>query len=73
MKITQADYNELKGKIITVFNKDTQAEYKKAGLSDMRFRWDCFHAANCYKKELYEYLNDTHIDTALKSIIAELS
>lgn len=73
MKITQADYNEMRDKIKTVFNKDKQAEYKKAGLSDMRYRWDCFHAANCYKKELYDYLYDEHIDTALRSIISELS
>lgn len=73
MKITQADYNEMRDKIKTVFNKDKQAEYKKAGLSDMRYRWDCFHAANCYKKELYDYLHDEHIDTALRSIISELS
>lgn len=73
MKITQADYNEMRDKIKTVFNKDKQAEYKKAGLSDMRYRWDCFHTSNCYKKELYDYLNDVNIDTALRSIISELS
>lgn len=48
-------------------------EYKAKGLSERRFRWDVFHA--CVSRglvsshSLYSYLNDSHIDTALKSVV----
>ena len=47
----------------------------RANFSEKRFRWDLARGANlirfmtCY---LYEYCNDTHIDTALRAIIREL-
>lgn len=37
-----------------------------------RFRWDLFHAAGLNRfacDVLYEYLDDTHIDTALRNIV----
>jgi hypothetical protein len=51
-------------------------EYRKAGLSQMRFRWDALLAARIDGQPgtrficdvLYEYLNDEHIDTALRAI-----
>lgn len=41
-----------------------------------RLRWDLFRAsipniADLYR-DLYEYMNDDHIDTALRNIMAEL-
>lgn len=47
--------------------------YKVDGLSDMRFRWDCLHISRFDVCSLYAYLNDSHIDTALKRIVKELS
>jgi hypothetical protein len=47
--------------------------YKADGLSDMRFRWDCLHISRFDVCSLYAYLNDSHIDTALKRIVKELS
>lgn len=43
----------------------------------VRARWDCFWAIDRKQrdplvKELYEYCNDTHIDTALKRITATM-
>jgi len=41
----------------------------------MRHRWDLLHASNLLPfvcGTLYGYANDTHIDTALRSIVAEL-
>ena len=76
MKITTDDYGELKRKIYRYLNEHPEVMtkhkqlYKSKGLSDMRFRWDVFHAAKAYSGKLYNYLNDNHIDTALKSIIA---
>ena len=43
---------------------------------DMRIRWDSFYARQLSAfacSHLYSYLNDTHIDTALKQIARELS
>lgn len=43
---------------------------------DMRYRWDLFYAAipSCNKltDNLYSYLTDDHIDTALKAIVKPL-
>lgn len=42
---------------------------------DMRFRWDLLHASGGWQltAPLYDSgLNDTHIDTALRSIVAPL-
>lgn len=39
----------------------------------MRYRWDVLHASRFDVCELYaQGLNDNHIDTALRSIIAPL-
>ena len=52
------------------------AEYRKANptFSDKRVRWDYFHAAGKLALSflcdtLYKYMNDTHMDTALKAIV----
>lgn len=48
---------------------------------NMRYRWDVLYASQIKIGDgvgiqgdlnLYSYLNDTHIDTALRSIVAEL-
>ncbi len=52
-------------------------QYLSAGLTDKRYRWDVLHASRPNGKpywkfltdELYPYLDDTHIDTALRHII----
>ena len=39
---------------------------------DKRYRWDLFHAAGLTRYAcdvLYAYMDDTHIDTALRSIV----
>lgn len=43
-------------------------QFKNKGLSDMRYRWDLLHASKYPTKHLYEYLTDSHIDSALKLI-----
>jgi hypothetical protein len=42
-----------------------------------RYRWDCLYAAmdqsgRDLTREIYEYANDSHIDTALRAIVAEM-
>lgn len=42
---------------------------------EMRIRWDMLRAAVGFEwvsDNLYSYLNDTHIDTALRAIMKEL-
>ena len=44
---------------------------------DKRYRWDLFYATpqdvrGELVSELYQYLNDAHIDTALKSIVPNI-
>lgn len=42
---------------------------------EKRFRWDLFQGSvslSFIVDELYKYLNDTHIDSALKKIMSEL-
>lgn len=48
----------------------------KGGDLDKRLRWDIYHAV-CRQHEtlvndLYSYLHDKHIDTALKSVMRDL-
>lgn len=74
MKMTQGHFNYLSNAIEkTGINiKEWHEKYKAQGLSDMRFRWDLFWAANISEwacKALYSYLNDGCIDTALKIIV----
>ena len=46
----------------------------KAKDVEKRVRWDAFRHAGYagILSELYEYLDDTHIDTALRSIMSEI-
>ncbi len=87
MKVTKAHYAEIKKGIETAVNQisersgktvaDWTEYYLTQGLSQKRFRWDLWHAAGSYRTtdfiyELYDYVNDKHIDTALKKIVNEL-
>jgi len=48
---------------------DKSEAYKRAGLSHMRFRWDALHASGYPLTPLYGYLHDSHVDTALRTIM----
>jgi hypothetical protein len=76
MKITPHDYATM-SKALDTLKADMPKywkEYQDKGLTVGRFRWDCFFAVNpdgmrasawiC--KQLYSYLNDSHIETAIK-------
>ena len=81
MKMEAKHYMELKRKIeeycgTVGINLDSlRTAYANSGLSDMRFRWDLLYAAKLspwISANLYHYLNDNHIDTALRNILKEL-
>jgi hypothetical protein len=74
MKMTKDHYNRLKelvDNVITV-NPELKQLYHDKNLSMMRYRWDLYHHATHDDRKLtdnlYKYLDDNNIDTALKSI-----
>ena len=85
MKVTKEHYSFIKTEIQRLIdNKGLQAvkdhkEFLKTDdrVKDLnkRFRWDLFNAACLVPYTcdvLYPYVNDDHIDTALKRIIVDL-
>jgi hypothetical protein len=86
LKMDKADYQALKTKISDFVKDkginlaDMQQQYKNGNVGkdkDMRFRWDIVHAAKImqgdFSRKLYDSgLNDSHIDSALKSVMNEL-
>jgi hypothetical protein len=81
MKIKTEHYKEMLD-VLSKVDKDAARKHKKelkkdARVKDIekRFRWDLLYAAKLSPwicDNLYPYLNDSHIDTALKSIVNEL-
>ena len=85
MKIKPEHYAELKSKIATFVdaNREVVLAHREALKSDervrdldKRFRWDVGHAAGVTSwacGALYPYMNDDHIDTALRHVVVELN
>lgn len=80
MKITPNHYNQMKQAIEAIPTELKYMHFESLKLDNRvkdinkRFRWDCFNCAGLTQfacDNLYSYLNDAHIDTALKSIIPE--
>ena len=71
MKIKPEHYKELKDLITPILkqNPTIEQDYKNTGLTDTMFRWRLLWFSNFDTRVLYKYLNDAHIETALKSII----
>ena len=74
MKIKELHYNELK-EAFKIISPTAKHRYKKEGLSTERYVWDCFWTLCDTKaidpQNLYTYLDDSHIQTALFKIIGE--
>ena len=74
MKITKDHYNRLQTLInnVIIANPGSKQLYQDKNLSMMRYRWDLYHNATSQDRpltsELYKYLDDNNIDTALKAI-----
>jgi hypothetical protein len=83
MKIQPDHLAALKALIAPIDTAERRAQYIEQRLSDKRYRWDLTYAAGHASSPqsatrficdtLYSYLNDTHIDTALKSIVSPLA
>ena len=69
MKITTQHFESLRAAIEPKMHEYPRHAYKQ--LSDERYRWGLLHASGFRTQRLYEYLNDSHIDTALRKIIEQ--
>jgi hypothetical protein len=71
MKMSAIDFGELKKAVLEVLdeNPDMEKEYAKLGLSPKRYRWDALWLSGVEVTKYYDYLNDDHIDTALRKIL----
>lgn len=79
MKISAAHYTDLKQAILRNVTKiaahrEFITKEGKAKDIEKRLRWDLMWAGTTidWRTEAYRDLNDSHIDTALRSIMAEI-
>jgi len=86
MKIKKAHYDHMKTAMVDKLAVTSSAEVfaylrnlendPRVKDVDKRFRWDLFLAAGLATyayNTLYPYLDDTHIDSALRAIMKEMS
>jgi hypothetical protein len=81
MKMKPEHYQHLVCEILAAAPKEAAAghlewlrEQPNVGDLAMRFRWDLFYAAGLSSwacNNLYSYLHDSHIDTALQKLVKE--
>jgi len=76
MKMTNQHFTQISSLLDSCISKsqlsELQVEYKQHDLSEKRLRWDIFNACVPLPficQVLYKYLNDEHIDTALRKWI----
>ena len=73
MKIRGQDFAELLDMVRESPVYDQQDQYRAAGMSDKRHRWDCLWSVPVQVRQpwfdrVYKFANDDHIDTALRKI-----
>ena len=79
LKIKPEHYKTLESACTKVLDlhPDSRAKYAEQGYTPKRFRWDVLYATQIGNETgirwvnsvLYPYLDDTHIDSALKRIV----
>lgn len=75
MKIHSEHFSALAAMVQPLDTPEKRAAYRAQNLTDKRYRWDLAYAAGCTRficDALYSYLDDTHIDTALRAIVKPL-
>ena len=80
MKIEPTDYKSIEAAMVAKIEEtgtERLTAYQNQLANDprvkdvnMRLRWDLFLATKHGTRQLYTYLNDTHIDSALRKIMA---
>ena len=85
MKITAPHLESLTKALTPLDTPEKRAQYASGEFPradavkdlDKRYRWDLLFAAGSFSREwtteVYKYADDTHIDTALRSIIKPLT
>lgn len=77
MKMLKEHYEEIQKRCSEYDTEDRRALYRGSGLTAVRYRWDVVQIAfgdlpggfsRWICDNLYSYLNDTHIDTALRKV-----
>lgn len=82
MKIRQDDYTRLSELILHVINHNKIQAKTNYNITMTRYIWDIFHTTCDYYqyknisdylfiRRLYDYLNDSHMNTALKKILKD--
>jgi hypothetical protein len=83
VKIHPAHLDELRSRVTPLDTEENRAKYRAGDFPradsvkdlDKRYRWDLLWAAVSFdwvNHYLYGYLDDNHIDTALKAIVPPL-
>lgn len=80
MKITSADFEALRAAVAPLDTQATRERYARRDFPradavknlELRYRWDLLHASRFDTCNLYRYLDDSHIDTALRAIVEPL-
>lgn len=81
MKMTSTDFKFLEERIKPLDTPELRMQYEVLGYNSMRYRWDLLRATGIKIGDgagmrgdinLYSYLNDDHIDTALRAIVPPL-
>jgi hypothetical protein len=75
VKITNEHFSTMATMVAPLDTPEKRAQYRAQNLTDKRYRWDLAYAAGCTRficDALYAYLDDTHIDTALRAIVKPL-
>lgn len=79
MKVKPKHYEKLKSKIIPLAplisaQRDFIKTLPNVKDIEMRLRWDLLYASKQSDliSEIYQYANDSHIDTALRQIMKEI-
>lgn len=69
MKIKPGDFAALQQAILPLDTSSNRRIYQTAGVSMRKYGIDLMFASGFDTKPLYAYLNDTHIETALRRIL----
>lgn len=75
MKIKPEHLQTLVDNLAPFDTDELRSQYKAQGLSDKRYRWDLTYLSNSTRficDVLYEYMDDNHLDTALRKIVKPL-
>lgn len=80
MKMKLEHFAQLETSIKSLDTGERRLTYKKRLFQnadkvqdlDKRYRWDLLYIASLPMQELYSYLNDEHLDTALRKLVKPL-